>query len=94
VEPVPDQLLLRKSGSAGNRTRTSGSVTDLDQFRPVSTRQDLQGSSVTSGVARADCLTSVSKVVHQLISGIICVVVVIEPTKIHAYIHHTATPHT
>jgi hypothetical protein len=24
--PVPDPLLLRKSGSAGNRTRTSGSV--------------------------------------------------------------------
>jgi hypothetical protein len=26
-DPVPDPLLLRKSGSAGNRTRTSGSVT-------------------------------------------------------------------
>jgi hypothetical protein len=26
VEPVPDPLLLRKCGSAGNRTRTSGSV--------------------------------------------------------------------
>jgi hypothetical protein len=26
VEPVPDPLLLRKSGNAGNRTRTSGSV--------------------------------------------------------------------
>jgi hypothetical protein len=25
VDPVPDLLLLRKSGSAGNRTRTSGS---------------------------------------------------------------------
>jgi hypothetical protein len=25
-DPVPDPLLLRKSGSAGNRTRTSGSV--------------------------------------------------------------------
>jgi hypothetical protein len=24
VDPVPDTLLLRKSGSAGNRTRTSG----------------------------------------------------------------------
>jgi hypothetical protein len=24
VDPVPDPLLLRKSGSAGNRTRTSG----------------------------------------------------------------------
>jgi hypothetical protein len=26
VHPDPDPLLLRKSGSAGNRTRTSGSV--------------------------------------------------------------------
>jgi hypothetical protein len=26
VDPVPDPLILRKSGSAGNRTRTSGSV--------------------------------------------------------------------
>jgi hypothetical protein len=26
VDPVPDPLLLRKSGSAGNPTRTSGSV--------------------------------------------------------------------
>jgi hypothetical protein len=26
VDPVPDPLLLRKSGSAGNRTRTSGSI--------------------------------------------------------------------
>jgi hypothetical protein len=26
VDPVPDPLFLRKSGSAGNRTRTSGSV--------------------------------------------------------------------
>jgi hypothetical protein len=26
VDPVPDPLVLRKPGSAGNRTRTSGSV--------------------------------------------------------------------
>jgi hypothetical protein len=26
VNPIPDPLLLRKSGSAGNRTRTSGYV--------------------------------------------------------------------
>jgi hypothetical protein len=33
VDPVPDPLLLTKSGSARNRTRTSGSVarnSDLD----------------------------------------------------------------
>jgi hypothetical protein len=27
VDPVPDPLLLRKSGSAGNEPGTSGSVT-------------------------------------------------------------------
>jgi hypothetical protein len=26
VDPVPDPLLIRKSGSSGNQTRTSGSV--------------------------------------------------------------------
>jgi hypothetical protein len=26
VDPVPDPILLRKSGNPGNRTRTSGSV--------------------------------------------------------------------
>jgi hypothetical protein len=26
VDPIPDPLLLRKSGSARNRTRTSGSI--------------------------------------------------------------------
>jgi hypothetical protein len=26
MDPVPDPLLLRKSGGSGNRTRTSGSV--------------------------------------------------------------------
>jgi hypothetical protein len=26
MDPVPETLLLRKSGSAGNRTRASGSV--------------------------------------------------------------------
>jgi hypothetical protein len=44
--------------------------------------------------ARTDCIASVNKVVHQLLSRIICVVVVIEPTLIHsiAYIHHQTTP--
>jgi hypothetical protein len=31
VDPVPEQLLLRKPGSAGNRTRTSGYVTTRPQ---------------------------------------------------------------
>jgi hypothetical protein len=36
VDPVPDPLLLRKSGSAGNSTRTSGSVAGNSQRRPIS----------------------------------------------------------
>jgi hypothetical protein len=36
VDPVPDPLLLKKSGSAGNRTRTSGSVTrNSDHYTTV-----------------------------------------------------------
>jgi hypothetical protein len=35
VDPVPDPLLLRESGSAGNRTQTSGSVArKSDQLAP------------------------------------------------------------
>jgi hypothetical protein len=34
VDPVPDPLLLRKSGSAGNRTQTSGSVAGTLTTRP------------------------------------------------------------
>jgi hypothetical protein len=33
VDTVPDPLLLRKSGSAGNRARTSGSLTTRPQMR-------------------------------------------------------------
>jgi hypothetical protein len=32
--PVPEPQLLRKSGSAGNRTRTSGSVAKNSDTRP------------------------------------------------------------
>jgi hypothetical protein len=32
VDPVPDALLLRKCGSAGNRTRTSGSVARYSNY--------------------------------------------------------------
>jgi hypothetical protein len=36
VDPVPDPLPLRKSGSAGNRTRTSGSVArNSDNMIPI-----------------------------------------------------------
>jgi hypothetical protein len=34
VNPVPDPLLLRKSGSAGNWTRTTGSVARNSDHRP------------------------------------------------------------
>jgi hypothetical protein len=36
VDPVPDPLLLRKSGSAGNRTRDPGTQTTRPQRRSVS----------------------------------------------------------
>jgi hypothetical protein len=35
VDPVPDPLLLRKSGSAGNVTRTSGSVDSNSDHWPT-----------------------------------------------------------
>jgi hypothetical protein len=41
VDSVPDPLLLRKSGSAGNRTRTSGSV--ARNFDPYTTESKYQG---------------------------------------------------
>jgi hypothetical protein len=34
MDPVPDALVLRKSGSVGNRTRTSGSVARTLTTRP------------------------------------------------------------
>jgi hypothetical protein len=45
VDPVPDPLLLRKSGSAGNRTRTSGSVarnSDHQTTEAVNIKMDLK----------------------------------------------------
>jgi hypothetical protein len=41
VDPVPDTLFLRKSGSAGNRTRTSGTVTTRLQRRSIWTSWSL-----------------------------------------------------
>jgi hypothetical protein len=37
----------------------------------INSEQDLQGSSATSEEAQTDCITSVNKVVQQLISRII-----------------------
>jgi hypothetical protein len=37
VDPVPDSLLLRKSGSAGNRIRTSGSAARNHRGGPLRT---------------------------------------------------------
>jgi hypothetical protein len=42
VDPVPDPLLLRRSGSAGNRARTSGSVArNSDHWTTEASRQQL-----------------------------------------------------
>jgi hypothetical protein len=43
VDPVPDPLLLRKSGRAGNRTRTSASVArNSDHYTTESVRHVTQ----------------------------------------------------
>jgi hypothetical protein len=34
VDPVPDPLVIEESGSAGNRTQTSGSVARNSETRP------------------------------------------------------------
>jgi hypothetical protein len=52
VDLVPGQLLVRKSGSARNRTRTSGSVARISdtrpQTRPSTTHTEAYASSVKS----------------------------------------------
>jgi hypothetical protein len=54
VDPVPDPLLLRKSGSAGNRTQTSGSVgTDKAVCGPGNTEQQ-EMRNFRSGVLSAE----------------------------------------
>jgi hypothetical protein len=42
VDPVPDPLLLRKSGSTGNRTRTSGSEARNSDHQTTETSPILQ----------------------------------------------------
>jgi hypothetical protein len=39
VDPVPYPLLLRKSGSAGNKTRTSGSVASRKYISRISNEE-------------------------------------------------------
>jgi hypothetical protein len=57
VDPVPDPLLLKKSGSAGHRTRTSVSVT---RNSAVEDRQTVGGTNL----GRFEVLTAV---VHYLL---------------------------
>jgi hypothetical protein len=57
VDPVPDPLLLRKSGSAGNGTRTSGSVarnsdhltTEVVAYLFISTHMSLRCRTFVNG---------------------------------------------
>jgi hypothetical protein len=65
----------------------------LGPVQTVSGKQGIQGSSVTKECI--DCITGITntnKIVHRLLSRIICVVIVIEPIHSIAYIHHPATP--
>jgi hypothetical protein len=49
---------------------------------------------VRTGAGHKSTTRCTNKIVHQLLSRIICVMVVMDPTPIHsiAYIHHPATP--
>jgi hypothetical protein len=42
VDPVPDPIRFRKYGSAGNRTRISGSVTTRPQRRSITNEHLVQ----------------------------------------------------
>jgi hypothetical protein len=65
VDPVPDPLLLRKSGSAENRTRTSGSVA-----RP-------QRQSISLHIQSACALNTVVVVVVAVVAAVVAVAVVV-----------------
>jgi hypothetical protein len=48
VDPVPDPLLLRKSGRAGNRTRASGSVVRNSDFLTTNIKNLLYRYGITA----------------------------------------------
>jgi hypothetical protein len=57
VDPVPDPLLLRKSGSAGNRTMTSRSVATRPEFLTLRVHKpsDSEVSGYLSGKRSPGC---------------------------------------
>jgi hypothetical protein len=63
VDPVPDPLLLRKSDSAGNRTRTSGSVEmNSDRWTTESMDRKTRGS-VLNGSKHLPTVNNLSKII-------------------------------
>jgi hypothetical protein len=60
MDPVPDLLLVRKSGSAGNRTRTSGSV-DRN-----SGHWTTEASPITGGMALTEQMSCLSNLLMSL----------------------------
>jgi hypothetical protein len=75
VEPVPDPLLLKKFGSAGNRTCVSGSVGffscciefEYDMGDPFVLNETV-GNSVRNYYIRTDKLRSLSRIQKSFIS--------------------------
>jgi hypothetical protein len=68
---------------------------ELVRFRPSAAGKILKARASLQKMC-VDCITGITssnKIVHQLLSILIYVVVVIEPTPIHsiAYIHHPGT---
>jgi hypothetical protein len=68
VEPAPDPLLLRKSASAGNRTRTSGSVA-----RNSSTRPQRRSPQAEHGIINIQQTSYVQQAVNTCHSLQICI---------------------
>jgi hypothetical protein len=70
VDPVPDPLLLRKSGSAENRTRTSGSVAMNSEHQTTEEvfRVTVESRIVTS-LYRSDLLWGPPKL-HPIGTGV------------------------
>jgi hypothetical protein len=70
VDPVPEPQLLRKSGSAGNRTRTSGSVarkSDHWTTDAVSIRRHLQPNEVPTYLIMTENVPGLGRILVGLI---------------------------
>jgi hypothetical protein len=69
VEPVPDPLLLRKTGGAENRIRASGSVArNSDHYNEEGSHQRLLNSDTDfayCSICRVDCKFAKKKIILE-----------------------------